>query len=96
MSEHEHDHYHYHYHHDYHYHDQSTSMTATVLRRARQGKKPPPQVEICIGRFKILKILFEKILLHQTIGNFIDKTPLLLSQCPPCDIFGKASGQNIN
>jgi len=26
----------------------STSMTATMLRRARQGKKPPPQVEICI------------------------------------------------
>jgi len=26
----------------------STSMTAAMLRRARQGKKPPPQVEICI------------------------------------------------
>ena len=65
-------------------------MTATVLRRARQGKKPPPQVEICIGGFKILKILFEKeILLYQTIKHFIDQTS-------PCDIFGKASGQNTN
>ena len=89
MSEHEHDHdhyhyhyhhdYHYRYHHDYHYHDQSTSMTATVPRRARQGKKPPPQVEICIGGFKILKILFEKILLYQTIENVIDKTSPLKS-----------------
>ena len=48
-------------------------MTATVLRRARQGKKPPPQVEICIGGFEILKILFEEILLYQTIEKVIDK-----------------------
>ena len=29
-------------------------MTAAMLRRARQGKKPPPQVEICIGESHFL------------------------------------------
>ena len=76
-------------------------MTATVLRRARQGKKPPPQVEICIGGFKMFKISFEKILLHQTIENVIDnpspvKVHLAISLERPQGKIQIDKGKNIN